>query len=80
VRDEDALYDIVDVLVEIGEAHDVSAAQIALARTLGRPGVASLVIGAHPRRSSRPLRPSEIGPGRLVAARAGCDRHETPGT
>jgi aryl-alcohol dehydrogenase-like predicted oxidoreductase len=46
VRDEDALYDIVDALVEIGEAHDVSAAQVALAWTLGRPGVASLVIGA----------------------------------
>jgi len=46
VRDEDALFDIVDVLVEIGEAHGVSAAQVALAWTLGRPGVASLVIGA----------------------------------
>jgi aryl-alcohol dehydrogenase-like predicted oxidoreductase len=46
VRDEDQLYDIVDALVEIGEAHGVSAAQVALAYTLGRPGVTSVVIGA----------------------------------
>ena len=46
VRDEGKLYEIVDVLVEIGQAHGVSAAQIALAWLLGRPGVASLVVGA----------------------------------
>jgi aryl-alcohol dehydrogenase-like predicted oxidoreductase len=46
VRDEDALYDIVDALVTIGEGHGVSAAQVALAWLLGRPGVASLVVGA----------------------------------
>jgi aryl-alcohol dehydrogenase-like predicted oxidoreductase len=46
VRDEDALYDIVDALVEIGEGHGVSAAQVALAWLLRRPGVASIVIGA----------------------------------
>jgi aryl-alcohol dehydrogenase-like predicted oxidoreductase len=46
VRDEDLLYDVVDALVEIGEAHGVSAAQVALAYTLGRRGVTSLVIGA----------------------------------
>ncbi|HEX6696454.1 MAG TPA: aldo/keto reductase [Solirubrobacteraceae bacterium] len=46
VRDEDLLYDIVDALVQIGEAHGVSAAQVALAYTLGRPGVTSVVIGA----------------------------------
>jgi aryl-alcohol dehydrogenase-like predicted oxidoreductase len=46
VRDEDLLYDVVDALVEIGEAHGVSAAQVALAYTLGRPGVTSVVIGA----------------------------------
>jgi aryl-alcohol dehydrogenase-like predicted oxidoreductase len=46
VRDQDRLHDIVDALVEIGEAHGVSAAQVALAYTLGRPGVTSLVIGA----------------------------------
>jgi aryl-alcohol dehydrogenase-like predicted oxidoreductase len=46
VLDEEKLYDIVDELVSIGEAHSVSAAQIALAWLLGRPGVSSLVIGA----------------------------------
>jgi len=46
VRDQDALYDIVDALVEVGEAHGVSAAQVALAWLLGRPGVTSVVIGA----------------------------------
>ena len=41
MHDEDQLYDIVDVLVEIAEARGVSAAQVALAWTLGRPGVAT---------------------------------------
>src|SRR5271165_3780099 len=45
VRDENALWNIVDELVSIGEAHGVSAAQIALAWLLGRPAVTSLVIG-----------------------------------
>ena len=45
VRDENALWDIVDELVAIGEAHGVSAAQIALAWALGRPTVTSLIIG-----------------------------------
>jgi aryl-alcohol dehydrogenase-like predicted oxidoreductase len=46
VHDTDALYDVVDVLVEVGEARGVSAARVALAWLLGRPGVTSLVIGA----------------------------------
>ena len=45
IRDENRLWNIVDVLVEIGEAHGVSAAQVALAWLLGRPAVTSLVIG-----------------------------------
>ena len=45
IRDESRLWNIVDVLVEIGAAHGVSAAQVALAWLLGRPAVASLVIG-----------------------------------
>ena len=45
VRDENALWAIVDELVSIGEAHGVSAAQIALSWLLGRPTVTSLVIG-----------------------------------
>jgi len=46
VRDSEKLYDTVDVLVEIAEARGVSAAQVALAWLLGRPGVASVIIGA----------------------------------
>jgi len=46
VRDTDQLYDIVDTLVEIGEDRGVSAAQVALAWLLGRPGVATIVVGA----------------------------------
>jgi aryl-alcohol dehydrogenase-like predicted oxidoreductase len=46
VRNEDQVYDIVDALVEIADEHDASPAQVALAWTLGRPGVASVVIGA----------------------------------
>ena len=45
IRDEDSLWSIVDELVAIGEAHGVSAAQIALAWLLGRPAVTSLIIG-----------------------------------
>jgi aryl-alcohol dehydrogenase-like predicted oxidoreductase len=46
IHDENQLYNIIDALVEIGSNHKVSAAQIALAYLLGRPGVTSLVIGA----------------------------------
>jgi aryl-alcohol dehydrogenase-like predicted oxidoreductase len=46
VRDTEQLYDIVDALVEIAAERGVSAAQIALAWLLGRPGVSTIVIGA----------------------------------
>jgi aryl-alcohol dehydrogenase-like predicted oxidoreductase len=46
VLDEDKLYDTVDALVEIGEAHGVSAAQVAIAWLLGRPAVTSVIVGA----------------------------------
>src|SRR6202040_4319592 len=46
VYDPEGLYDIVEILIGIAEQHEVSAAQVALAWTLGRPGVTSLVIGA----------------------------------
>jgi aryl-alcohol dehydrogenase-like predicted oxidoreductase len=45
IRDEDRLWNIVDVLIAIGEARGVSAAQVALAWLLGRPAITSLVIG-----------------------------------
>jgi aryl-alcohol dehydrogenase-like predicted oxidoreductase len=46
VRDPERLYDVIEALVEIGEVRGVSAAQVALAWLLGRPGVTSLVVGA----------------------------------
>ena len=46
VYDEDRLYDTVDVLLEVAEAHDVSAAQVALAWLLTRPTVSTVIIGA----------------------------------
>lgn len=46
VADEGKLYDIVDALVEIGGAHGVSAAQVALAWLIGRPAVTTVIVGA----------------------------------
>ena len=46
VHDEDRLYDTIDVLVAVGEAHGVSAAQVALAYTLAKPAVTSVIVGA----------------------------------
>lgn len=46
IRDEARLYDIVEVLVAIAAERGVSAAQVALAWLLGRPGICTLVIGA----------------------------------
>ncbi|MHC1547518.1 aldo/keto reductase [Phyllobacterium sp. K27] len=46
IRDEERLYDIIEVLVGIAETHGVSAAQVALAWLLGRNGVTSLIVGA----------------------------------
>jgi aryl-alcohol dehydrogenase-like predicted oxidoreductase len=46
VRNEEQLYDVIEALVEIAEANDASPAQVALAWLLGRPGVASVVVGA----------------------------------
>jgi aryl-alcohol dehydrogenase-like predicted oxidoreductase len=46
VRDPEQTYDTIDALVEIGEEHGVSAAQVALAWSLGRPGISSIVVGA----------------------------------
>ena len=46
VYDEDKLYDTIDVLVEIALERDSSAAQVALAWLLHRPGVSSVIVGA----------------------------------
>jgi aryl-alcohol dehydrogenase-like predicted oxidoreductase len=39
-------YDIIDVMIRIGKAHNVSAARVALAWLLSKPGVTSIIIGA----------------------------------
>jgi aryl-alcohol dehydrogenase-like predicted oxidoreductase len=46
VYDEDKLYSTVDELVAIADAHGMSAAQVTLAWTLGKPGVTSVIVGA----------------------------------
>jgi aryl-alcohol dehydrogenase-like predicted oxidoreductase len=46
VRDQEKLYDTVEVLVDVAAAHGASPAQVALAWLLGRPAVTSLIIGA----------------------------------
>jgi aryl-alcohol dehydrogenase-like predicted oxidoreductase len=46
IRDEEKLYDTIDVVLDIAGSHGVSAAQIALGYLLAKPGVTSLVIGA----------------------------------
>ena len=46
VHDPDRLYDVVDALVEIADGRRVSAAQVALAWLLERPGVCSVIVGA----------------------------------
>ncbi|CAN5920645.1 aldo/keto reductase [soil metagenome] len=46
VRDTDALYDVIDVLVEVADEHGVSAAQVSLAWLLTRPAITSVIVGA----------------------------------
>jgi aryl-alcohol dehydrogenase-like predicted oxidoreductase len=45
IRDEERLWRIVDTLVQIAAEKQVSAAQVALAWTLGRPGITSVIVG-----------------------------------
>jgi aryl-alcohol dehydrogenase-like predicted oxidoreductase len=46
VYDEDRLYDTVDALVEIADAHQVSPARVALAWLLAHPAITTVIIGA----------------------------------
>ncbi|HZZ96678.1 MAG TPA: aldo/keto reductase [Jatrophihabitantaceae bacterium] len=46
VYDEDKLYATIEKLVAIGAAHEVSAAQVALAYLITKPGVTSVIVGA----------------------------------
>jgi aryl-alcohol dehydrogenase-like predicted oxidoreductase len=45
IHDEAKLFDIIDVLVDIADARGCSAARVALAWLLARPGVSSVIIG-----------------------------------
>ena len=46
MHDEDKLYDTIEELVAIGDEHGVSAARVALAYTIGKPAVTSVIVGA----------------------------------
>ncbi|TKI05684.1 aldo/keto reductase [Martelella alba] len=46
IYNQEALFKIIDVLVDIAEARGVSAAQVALAWLISRPAVSSVIIGA----------------------------------
>ncbi len=44
--DKEKAYDIIDVMIRIGQSHGVTAAQVALAWVIAQPGVTSVIIGA----------------------------------
>jgi aryl-alcohol dehydrogenase-like predicted oxidoreductase len=46
VHDEVRLYDTIEALVEVGASRGVSAAQVALAYTIGKAAVTSVIVGA----------------------------------
>ncbi|AWW41652.1 aldo/keto reductase [Streptomyces cadmiisoli] len=46
VRDEDKLYDTIDVIVDIASVHGSSPAQVSLAYLLAKPGVTTVIVGA----------------------------------
>ena len=45
IYDEDKLYDIIDVLLDVAKAHNCSAARVALAWLIHQPAVTSVIIG-----------------------------------
>jgi|tagenome__1003787_1003787.scaffolds.fasta_scaffold20834842_1 aryl-alcohol dehydrogenase-like predicted oxidoreductase len=46
IHDEEKVYDIIEALVAVAEGYGVSAAQVALAYTMAKPAVTSLIVGA----------------------------------
>ena len=46
MRDQDKLYDTIELLAEVASAHQAASAQVALAWLLDRPAITSLIIGA----------------------------------
>jgi aryl-alcohol dehydrogenase-like predicted oxidoreductase len=77
VRDQEKLYDTVEVLVDIAAAHGASPAQVALAWLLGRPAVTSLIVGA---RTDEQLRDNLAAADLILAAdeRAALDKVSAP--
>jgi aryl-alcohol dehydrogenase-like predicted oxidoreductase len=45
VSDWERVYDVVDVLVKVADERGATAAQVALAYTMGKPGVTSVIVG-----------------------------------
>jgi aryl-alcohol dehydrogenase-like predicted oxidoreductase len=77
VRDQEKLYDTIEVLVDVAQAHGVSPAQVALAWLFGRPAVTSVVVGA---RTDEQLR-DNLGAANLVLStdeRAALDKVSAP--
>jgi aryl-alcohol dehydrogenase-like predicted oxidoreductase len=77
VRNQDKLYDTIEVLVDVASGHGASPAQVALAWLLGRPAVTSLIIGA---RTDEQLR-DNLGAADLVLTgdeRAALDKVSLP--
>ncbi|HWJ73662.1 MAG TPA: aldo/keto reductase [Kaistia sp.] len=61
IADENRLYDTIEVLVAIAEARGASAAEVALAWLLDRPGITSVIIGArHEHQLTRNLGAAEM--------------------
>ncbi|MGD0557047.1 MAG: aldo/keto reductase [Streptosporangiaceae bacterium] len=77
VRDQEKLYDTIEVLYDVASARNASPAQVALAWLLGRPAVTSLVIGA---RTDEQLR-DNLGAASLVLSadeRSALDKISVP--
>jgi len=77
VRNQEKLYDTIEVLVDIAGAHAASPAQVALAWLLGKPAVTSVIIGA---RTDEQLRDNLGGAGLTLTAddRAALDKVSAP--
>ena len=73
VNDEDRLYNTIDALVEIADGHGVSAAQVALAYTLAKPAVTSVIVGA---RTEEQLR-DNLAAAQLTLSQDELDRLDT---
>jgi aryl-alcohol dehydrogenase-like predicted oxidoreductase len=77
VRNQEKLYDTIEVLVDIAGAHAASPAQVALAWLLGKPAVTSVIIGA---RTDEQLRDNLGGADLTLTAddRAALDKVSAP--